>query len=108
LIIRMDFCLRCANRRRACHGGNRHFGLLNHRRGQPEIIKYTIEATTSASASRLFNWLDDKFRCLIPAAPAVPAAAKQQNDNYDDEKRGGIHVELLLAVRMHSHYNQPF
>ena len=38
------------------------------------------------------------FRCLIPAAPAVPAAAKQQNDKYDDEKRGGIHVELLLAV----------
>jgi hypothetical protein len=38
-------------------------------------------------------------RCLIPAAPAVPAAAaKQQNDKYDDEKRGGIHVELLLAV----------
>jgi hypothetical protein len=56
------------------------------------------------------------FRCLIPAAPAVPAAAaNQQNDKYDDEKRGGIHVELLLAVpcvfrtsRMHSHYNQPF
>jgi hypothetical protein len=39
------------------------------------------------------------FRCLIPAAPAVPAAAdKQQNDKYDDEKRGVIHVELLLAV----------
>jgi hypothetical protein len=38
-------------------------------------------------------------RCLIPAAPAVPAAAaKQQNDKYDDEKRGGIHVELLLAM----------
>ena len=37
--------------------------------------------------------------CLIPAAPAVPAAAgKQQNDKYDDEKRGVIHVELLLAV----------
>jgi hypothetical protein len=36
------------------------------------------------------------FRCLIPAAPAVPAtAAKQQNDKYDDEKRGAIHVELL-------------
>jgi hypothetical protein len=36
------------------------------------------------------------FRCLIPAAPAVPAtAAKQQNDKYDDEKRGAIHIELL-------------
>jgi hypothetical protein len=35
----------------------------------------------------------------MPAAPAVPAsAANQQNDKYDDEKRGGIHVELLLAV----------
>jgi hypothetical protein len=31
---------------------------------------------------------------LIPATPAVPAAAaNQQNDKYDDEKRGGIHVE---------------
>jgi len=57
-----------------------------------------------------------RFRRLIPAAPAVPAAtANQHNDKYDDEKRGGIHVEFLLAVRsvfshsrMHSHYNQPF
>jgi hypothetical protein len=56
------------------------------------------------------------FRCLIPAAPAVPAAAaKQQNDKYDDEKRGGIHVELIgqcpacfRTSRMHSQYNQPF
>ena len=33
------------------------------------------------------------FYALIPAAPAVPAAAaKQQDDKYDDEKRGGIHV----------------
>ena len=40
------------------------------------------------------------FRRLIPAAPAVPAAtANQHNDKYDDEKRGGIHVEFLLAVR---------
>ena len=54
------------------------------------------------------------FRCLIPAAPAVPAAAaKQQNDKYDDEKRVGIHVELLLALppacfrtsRFNSRYN---
>ena len=57
------------------------------------------------------------FRRLIPAAPAVPAAtANQHNDKYDDEKRGGIHVELLLAVPLrvfalrvlHSRYNQPF
>ena len=35
------------------------------------------------------------IRCLIPAAPAVPAAAaKQQNDKYDDEKRGGIHMRF--------------
>jgi hypothetical protein len=48
-------------------------------------------------------------RCLIPAAPAIPAAAaKQQNDKYDDEKRGGIHVELLLAVPcMFSHFAYP-
>jgi hypothetical protein len=42
-----------------------------------------------------------RFRCLIPAAPAVPAAAdKHHNDKYDGENRGGIHihVELLLAV----------
>ena len=35
---------------------------------------------------------------LIPAAPAVPAAAaNQKNDEYDDEKRGGVHSELLLG-----------
>ena len=46
------------------------------------------------------------FRRLIPAAPAVPAAtANQHNDKYDDEKRGGIHVEFLLAVRsVFSHF----
>ena len=56
-------------------------------------------------------------RCLIPAAPAVPAAAaKQQNDKYDDEKRGGIHCRTppgqrpacFRTSRMHSQYNQPF
>jgi hypothetical protein len=45
------------------------------------------------------------FRCLIPAAPAVPAAtANQHNDKYDDEKRGGIHVEFLLAVPCVFHF----
>jgi hypothetical protein len=36
-----------------------------------------------------------KWWNLIPATPAVPAAAaaNQQNDKYDVEKRGGIHVE---------------
>jgi hypothetical protein len=35
-----------------------------------------------------------KWWNLIPATSAVPAAAaNQQNDKYDDEKRGGIHVE---------------
>jgi hypothetical protein len=49
------------------------------------------------------------IRCLIPAAPAVPAAAaKQQNDKYDDEKRGGIHVELLPVVPcVFSHFAYP-
>jgi hypothetical protein len=51
------------------------------------------------------------FHCLIPAAPAVPAAAaKQQNDKNDDEKRGAIHVNLLLGVpacfALHYQYNQ--
>ena len=32
---------------------------------------------------------------LKPASTAVPAAAaKQKNDKYNDEKRGGIHVRL--------------
>ena len=35
-----------------------------------------------------------KWWNLIPATSAVPAAAaNQQNDKYNDEKRGGIHVE---------------
>jgi hypothetical protein len=35
--------------------------------------------------------LGDQSR-LVPASAAVPAAAKQQNDDQNDEKRGGIHV----------------
>jgi len=36
----------------------------------------------------------------VPASTAVPAAAaKQQNDNYYDEKSGYVHVSLLIAVR---------
>ena len=35
----------------------------------------------------------------VPASTAVPAAAKQQNDNYYDEKSGYVHVWLLIAVR---------
>jgi len=36
----------------------------------------------------------------VPASTAVPAAAaKQQNDNYYDEKSGDVHVWLLIAVR---------
>jgi hypothetical protein len=31
---------------------------------------------------------------LIPASTTVPAAAKQQNDKHDDEKRGGIHLSV--------------
>src|ERR1035437_665427 len=35
----------------------------------------------------------------VPASTAVPAAAaKQQNDNYYDEKSGDVHVWLLIAV----------
>jgi hypothetical protein len=29
---------------------------------------------------------------LEPASAAVPSAAKHQNDDYNDEKRGGIHM----------------
>jgi hypothetical protein len=36
----------------------------------------------------------DQLR-LVPASTAVPAAAaKQQNEKYNDEKRGGIHVRF--------------
>lgn len=47
----------------------------------------------SAGARRRVTATKIKWWNLIPAASAVPAApAKQQNDKYDDEKRGGIHV----------------
>jgi hypothetical protein len=37
-------------------------------------------------------------RCSVPAPAAIPAAAAKQNDNkYDNEKRGDIHVSLLGA-----------
>jgi hypothetical protein len=29
---------------------------------------------------------------LVPASPAVEAAAEHQNDENNDDKRGGIHV----------------
>jgi hypothetical protein len=46
---------------------------------------------------------------LKPAAPAIPAAAaKQQNDNYDNEKRGGIHDEILLGTHPCSRFGYPF
>jgi hypothetical protein len=49
-----------------------------------------------------------KWWNLIPATSAVPAAAaNQQNDKYDDEKRGGIHVETPPGST-HCHHNQPF
>jgi hypothetical protein len=32
---------------------------------------------------------------LVPASTAVPAAAaKEQNEKYNDEKRGGVHARL--------------
>ena len=45
------------------------------------------------------------FRCLIPAAPAIPApAAKQQNNKHDDEKRGGIHGRTPPVPCVFSHF----
>ena len=44
---------------------------------------------------------------LKPASTAVPAAAaKQQNDKYNDEKRGGIHVRRPL-LRMFGMLQRP-
>jgi len=31
---------------------------------------------------------------LVPTSTAVPAAAQQQNEKNNDEKRGGIHLDL--------------
>jgi hypothetical protein len=51
----------------------------------------------------------------VPASTAVPAAAKQQNDNYNDEKSGDVHyvsprwqyISYFHALRvMHSNHNQ--
>jgi hypothetical protein len=37
-------------------------------------------------------------RRLVPASAAVPAAAKHQKDNNNDEKRGIIHVVTPIAA----------
>jgi len=36
----------------------------------------------------------------VPPSAAVPAAAKQQNEKYNDEKCGGIHAVRLPLPRM--------
>jgi hypothetical protein len=40
-----------------------------------------------------FAKVDRELLRLVPASAAVPAAAaKEQNDDYNDEKRVGIHL----------------
>jgi hypothetical protein len=36
---------------------------------------------------------------------AVPAAAKQENENYNDEKRGDIHLWLLKRCDFRTHHD---
>ena len=75
----------------------------------PSDLKPVFE-TILANATRLcgakfgmVNLSDgaERLRCakatrdqprLEPASAAVPSAAKQQKDDYNDEKRGGIHM----------------
>jgi hypothetical protein len=46
---------------------------------------------------------------LVPASTAVPtAAAKQQNEKYNDEKRGGIHVSLPRNTAYCAAWNSDF
>ena len=46
---------------------------------------------------------------LVPASTAVPtAAAKQQNEKYNDEKRGGIHVRFPRNAAYCAAWNSDF
>src|ERR1035437_459339 len=59
-----------------------------------------ICAPASRTRSRLVLAAGRALGPTVPASTAVPAAAaKQQNDNYYDEKSSDVHVWLLIAVR---------
>jgi hypothetical protein len=45
---------------------------------------------THYKASRLESSFDPHVERLEPASAAVPSAAKHQNDDYNDDKRGGM------------------
>lgn len=67
--------------------------IIRDARSQLDLLGGRLGIERSAGARRRVTATKIKWWNLIPAASAVPAApAKQQNDKYDDEKRGGIHV----------------
>ena len=68
---------------------------LRGKRGHQDFAVMSANNPTPMRYHRLeaFANVDREQLRLVPASAAVPAAAaKQQNDDYDDEKRVGIHL----------------
>jgi hypothetical protein len=57
-------------------------------------VEWGIMGTNSSVVPQIHNKSP-----AVPATTAVPAAAKHQQHNHNNEKSGGIHVRLLMAVR---------
>jgi hypothetical protein len=63
---------------------------------------------TSAAKRRSFRFEScayphkgTEFPLSVPTSTAVPAAAaEQENEKYNDEKRGGIHLDRLRTLRI--------
>jgi hypothetical protein len=65
-----------------------------------QIILIGAEFTHAFSASPTVTMLNQPRS--VPASTAVPAAAKQHNENNNDEKRGDIHLRLSKCCILRS------
>src|SRR5665647_1466637 len=84
-----------------------HQRRLRRARGQMPALRYPGPHLAVVSAGSKDNQVDQPP--LVPASTAVPtAAAKQQNEKYNDEKRGGIHVSLPRNTAYCAAWNSDF
>ena len=75
---------------------------MHPRRNVPGFFKANLICSKQIASSQSnlaidssLTRLNSRSPPLVPTSTAVPAAAaKQQNEKYNDEKRGGIHLVL--------------
>jgi hypothetical protein len=114
-IVGLRRCLQCWAMPRACslrHGRAKGAnGSAQSTAGCiADLKKHDVAAAKSANLSLART---ERQLPSVPAPAAVPSATEQQDDENNDEKRGGIHVRLLQrcarisALRvMHSSCNR--